>query len=527
MRFAPKLFRETAGVGGCWSLRKRSLVAAVVASFVCSSACSGGYAEPPEGVVVQKADIDTLAQKYLSPADYKDFSAIYGLATDIAAAYSGVSSAIAAYQAMTALLSSGENPPFEQVMLQQLDDIKQKLDTVLSAITNSNWLQAERDAGVIYANAAWAAKATREWVTAHPNLTLDWTSPLGVDVDNYSWVSAQTFMNDSWYMFPSGSSFYFDHRLALPRLTNSIAVRLTVMAALDPAFVQNGSYNDELNQYRDRLGELLDRIEGNYISCYNPHPLPYPPNTPPSVIVLQQCRNSLTGSVIITDRAEAMPGTSAQREASARANLLDELGLGAVRDLRDKLYMLTQNAPAGAQRCASEYGTCRFSGTKTVRYGAQGGFFFRNATSSISCSNTVWGDPARGADKECVRGDLVWTPCVGENGRCYFNGPKVVRYGADGSYVSSLVFKGVSCSNVFFDDPAYGIPKSCDYADPVWKNCAAEGGTCSVSGTKFVRFGFGNDWSYRQVAGPVACSGELFGDPAYGVVKTCEYAVGF
>ncbi|MFL5812918.1 MAG: hypothetical protein ACJ763_05025 [Bdellovibrionia bacterium] len=52
-------------------------------------------------------------------------------------------------------------------------------------------------------------------------------------------------------------------------------------------------------------------------------------------------------------------------------------------------------------KCAIENGTCAFSGTHTVRYGAGSSWYTKTATSSIACTNAVFGDPAAGFAKEC------------------------------------------------------------------------------------------------------------------------------
>jgi hypothetical protein len=51
--------------------------------------------------------------------------------------------------------------------------------------------------------------------------------------------------------------------------------------------------------------------------------------------------------------------------------------------------------------CASENGTCTFSGTREVRYGSGSYLFTRVATGSISCSNAVFGDPIKSTAKYC------------------------------------------------------------------------------------------------------------------------------
>ena len=57
-----------------------------------------------------------------------------------------------------------------------------------------------------------------------------------------------------------------------------------------------------------------------------------------------------------------------------------------------------------------------------------------------------------------------------------------------------------------------------------WNQCANEGGTCTFSGTREVRYGSGTTFVSRTVSGSVACSNAVFGDPTPNVAKTCSYA---
>lgn len=56
-----------------------------------------------------------------------------------------------------------------------------------------------------------------------------------------------------------------------------------------------------------------------------------------------------------------------------------------------------------------------------------------------------------------------------------------------------------------------------------WTRCASEGNACNFSGTRQVRYGANNSYAFVTATGTVACSNSVFGDPAYGVVKTCDY----
>ncbi|WP_075793735.1 S8 family peptidase [Massilia putida] len=59
---------------------------------------------------------------------------------------------------------------------------------------------------------------------------------------------------------------------------------------------------------------------------------------------------------------------------------------------------------------------------------------------------------------------------------------------------------------------------------PTWTTCATEGGTCTFSGTRDVRYGTATSYVTKTFTGSVACTNAVFGDPAYGYVKSCSYS---
>jgi hypothetical protein len=55
-----------------------------------------------------------------------------------------------------------------------------------------------------------------------------------------------------------------------------------------------------------------------------------------------------------------------------------------------------------------------------------------------------------------------WTSCATEGARCAFTGTKQVRYGANGKFTLPRTFTdGVACENAVFADPAPGVVKQC------------------------------------------------------------------
>ena len=57
-----------------------------------------------------------------------------------------------------------------------------------------------------------------------------------------------------------------------------------------------------------------------------------------------------------------------------------------------------------------------------------------------------------------------WTFCANENGYCSFSGTRNIRYGANGSYFYRTLTNGTTCSNSVFGDPLFGVVKQCNYS---------------------------------------------------------------
>jgi hypothetical protein len=190
----------------------------------------------------------------------------------------------------------------------------------------------------------------------------------------------------------------------------------------------------------------------------------------------------------------------------------------------------TPPAATGWTQCTNEGGTCAFSGTREVRYGAGTTFVSKTVTGSVACTNAVFGDPTPNVAKTCSYAATAWTPCANEGGTCAFSGTHEVRYGSGTTFVSKTVTGSTACTNAVFGDPTPNVAKTCSYAGDsaaapapeTWSTCAGEEGTCTFSGTRDVRFGAGSSFVTRTFTGAVLCSNTVFGDPAYGVVKSCS-----
>jgi len=189
----------------------------------------------------------------------------------------------------------------------------------------------------------------------------------------------------------------------------------------------------------------------------------------------------------------------------------------------------TSTSPGSWSFCANEGGTCAFTGTQQVRYGANGLYAYRTVTGGTACTNAVFGDPAPGYAKQCQTTTSTstssWSFCANEGGTCDFSGTQQVRYGGNGLYAYRTVTGGTACTNAVFGDPAPGVAKQCDTSTSTttssWSLCANEGGTCAFTGTLDVRYGGNGSYAYRTLTGGTACTNAVFGDPAPGYSKQC------
>ena len=190
--------------------------------------------------------------------------------------------------------------------------------------------------------------------------------------------------------------------------------------------------------------------------------------------------------------------------------------------------------PPGAQqgwnKCGDEGGRCNFHGTRVVRYGAKDRYTTREFKNGVDCNNQVFGDPIEGVAKQCeiaAPGQAAWVQCAKEGETCNFTGLRQVRYGTRGKFSKPKnLSKAVDCSNEIFGDPAPGSTKHCEYGPEIaiaWTQCATEGGNCNFSGMRIVRFGARDRYATGEFINGVACTNAVFGDPIKGTTKRCEY----
>ena len=119
-----------------------------------------------------------------------------------------------------------------------------------------------------------------------------------------------------------------------------------------------------------------------------------------------------------------------------------------------------------------------------------------NAGTANAVNNEVGGtNPAKVDAIAGSGGTTLWTICGGENGSCSFSGTRTVRYGANGASASGwatlVLTGGTACSNGVFGDPLPGTVKNCYLLNADYQSVAtARIASSVVSG---VDFGFNFD----------------------------------
>jgi Bacterial alpha-L-rhamnosidase 6 hairpin glycosidase domain/Bacterial alpha-L-rhamnosidase C-terminal domain len=194
-------------------------------------------------------------------------------------------------------------------------------------------------------------------------------------------------------------------------------------------------------------------------------------------------------------------------------------------------YVAPTGGPSGYTQCATENGTCSFTGNRNIAYGANGAFSHRILSGSTPCTNGVFGDPLNGTAKACYLPPAGgpaggWTQCAAENGTCSAVSGQPVAYGAYGAFAYATATGNVSCANATFGDPIVNTVKACytrtGGPSGYGTTCAAENGTCTFSGTQTVAYGARGTYIFRTFTSNTPCTTAAFGsDPLFGVQKSC------
>jgi len=135
------------------------------------------------------------------------------------------------------------------------------------------------------------------------------------------------------------------------------------------------------------------------------------------------------------------------------------------RDRRKACFVVLDSGLPRGVKCADEGQRCQFVGSATVHYGTGASWVSQGYTGGVDCTNRVFGDPAANRAKSCYVEPAVNQPagtrCANEGGTCRFQGVATIYYGAGRVWVMQRHTDSVSCSNTVFGDPAPNTVKSC------------------------------------------------------------------
>jgi cytolysin (calcineurin-like family phosphatase) len=130
-----------------------------------------------------------------------------------------------------------------------------------------------------------------------------------------------------------------------------------------------------------------------------------------------------------------------------------------------------QSPPPGAVECAKESERCKFTGTGDVSYGAGDKWITKTATDGINCGVAAFGkDPAPNVLKTC-KIVAVATKCADEGAPCIFTGTRTIRYGANGIWAEKTATGAIYCGVAGFGrDPVPNVLKQCYIVPPTIAN---------------------------------------------------------
>jgi hypothetical protein len=211
------------------------------------------------------------------------------------------------------------------------------------------------------------------------------------------------------------------------------------------------------------------------------------------------------------------------------------LGVTAAPAFANKAHNKPHNTPAGPTGyayAATENQRFTIKGIADVVYGANGKFNRKNGvTGTISCSNSVFGNPDKGVTKACFTladvGPAAYTYEATEGGHVNIHGLADVAYGSQGKFNRKTGVTGsISCSNSVFGDPDVGVHKSCyvlpDIGPAGYTYAGTEGVHLTFSGLTDVAYGDRGKFNRKTgVSGGIDCTNTVFGNPDPGVQKQC------
>jgi Flp pilus assembly pilin Flp len=199
--------------------------------------------------------------------------------------------------------------------------------------------------------------------------------------------------------------------------------------------------------------------------------------------------------------------------------------------------------PAGAWVfCANENGTCAFTGTFNVRYGAPGYYIYKMLTNGTPCTNAVFTDPIVGTAKTCYYWDpgMLGTATNTATNTATFtpvpptstntNTATNTRTNTPTNTATNTPIPPTN-TRTNTSTPSATFTPSFTPSGPTntarstgWRDCGNEGTFCWFTGAKQVRYGVTGSWSATlTLTDGTWCTNAVFGDPAVGTAKKCQF----
>ena len=212
---------------------------------------------------------------------------------------------------------------------------------------------------------------------------------------------------------------------------------------------------------------------------------------------------------------------------SAYTSLAHGWSTGPTGALTSEVLGISPTAPGGtAYQVVPHPGDLtHVEGSLTVAAGKQihvsydhdtaGDFDMQVDSSTATGSTGVIAVPTWGQSRTItVNGQVVW------NGSAFLGASGISSADTDGQYV---YFRGVTPGTYAVSYPATSTAPAITYqALPgTWSRCAAENGTCDVTGPSVIAFGANAKFNYVSTSSDTTCDDAVFGDPDSGVAKWC------
>ena len=212
--------------------------------------------------------------------------------------------------------------------------------------------------------------------------------------------------------------------------------------------------------------------------------------------------------------------------------------------------------------CATENGTCIFTGDRNVVFGANGKYTNPvTFTNSTACTTSAFNqpDPISGVVKACFISPPIGyyvgaaqyqvgsVYCADEGETCSYEGNATPVIAGGGKYsitISSPSNNFLCDVNTTFSsqgDPAKGVHKGCfyqaiqgyafaHYGPAGYQFCAGDTGVCQFKGLGRIAYGTTTatgtkQFNYGVFDGGVACNTSVFGNPSGSATKDCYYQV--